>query len=138
MAAISITASGVLPSAAATIQQGIAGAAITQGQTLYVDTANSNVLKLGDSDASALTATIAGIAITAASTGQKVLYVTKDPAFTLGATILSGDDLWASPTAGGITKTQADLVATNYKVHLGVMTSTTTANINITQGGLIA
>jgi len=138
MAAISITASAVLPSASAIINSGIAGAAITQGQAVYIDTANSNLIKLADTT-SALKATVAGIAINAASTGQKIDYVVKDPNFTLGSTQLSGDDVWLfDTTPGALTITAADLESGDYKVHIGTYTSTTTINLNVTQGGLIA
>lgn len=138
MADISVTAANVLPSASAIIRSGIAGATITQGQTLYIDSANNYVLKLADSDGVALVATVAGIAINAASAGQKVSYVVSDSAFVIGATILAGDDVWLSDTPGGITKTRAELEAGDYIVHLGVMTSTTTMNLNITIGGVVA
>lgn len=138
MADISITAANVLPSVLATIHQGTAGATITQGQTVYLDTANNNILKLADSDGVQLVATVAGIAINSASTGQKVDYVVADPSFTLGATILAGDDVWLSDTPGGLTKTRAELEAADYIVHMGVMLTTTTMNLNITIGGLTA
>lgn len=137
MAAISITAANVIPSSAATSVTGVAGATITTGQLLYIDTTASNVLKLCDADASALAATVAGIARHGASAGQKITYITRDPALVLGATILAGDTLWASPTAGGITKTIGDLVSGNYVTSLGVMTSTTVCNFQITAGGLV-
>lgn len=137
MAAISITAASFIPSSSASERTGVAGATITAGQLLYIDTTDSNKLKLCDSDASALAATVAGVARHGASSGQKVTYVTKDPALVIGATLLAGDTLWASPTAGGITKTIGDLVAGNYVTCLGVMTSTTVCNFQITTGALV-
>lgn len=139
MADIVVTPSAVIPSSNAIIRTGIAGATITQGQTLYIDTANNYVLKLADSDgASALVATVAGIANNAASAGQRVDYTVSDPSFTIGATVLAGDDIWLSDTPGGITKTRAELEAADIVVHLGVMLTTTTMNLNITIGGIIA
>lgn len=138
MAAISITAANVIPSTSAVITYGVAGATITQGQLVYIDTGDSNKIKLADSDASSLASTVAGLAISGASSGQRVYYITSDPGLTLGATILAGDTLWASPTAGGITKTAGDLVATNYVTTVGVMTSTTVCNFKITRGGQVA
>ena len=76
MADITITPGLVIPSSTATISQGVAGATITAGQVLYIDTANSNVLKLADTDASSLASTVAGIALCGASSGQIVRYVT--------------------------------------------------------------
>lgn len=134
MAAVAITAANVLPSASANILSGTAGATITQGQALYIDT----TLKL-TTTATLAAALCVGIAINAASTGQKVDYCTKDPNFTTGFTALSGDDVWLfDTTAGALTVTKADLEAADYVTHVGVMTSTTTMNLNITTGGLIA
>ncbi len=138
MAAVSVTASLVLPSANANILSGTAGATITQGQALYVSSVTSGNLLL-TTTASAAAANCVGIAVNAASSGQKVDYVTKDPNFTPGFTDLSGDDVWLfDTTAGALTVTKADLEAGDYVTHLGVMTSTTTMNLNITTGGLIA
>lgn len=137
MAAISITAASVIPSSGASERTGVAGATITAGQLLYVDTGASNVLKLCDSDGGTVPSTVAGIARHGAASGQKITYVTADPALVIGATLLAGDTLWASPTAGGITKTIGDLVATNYVTSVGVMTSTTVCNFKITAGGLV-
>lgn len=139
MADITITASSVLPSANATIALGVAGATITQGQVVYIDTAASNVLKLADADLSTAAAVVTGIALSAGSTGQVIRYATEDPAFVLGgAAMLAGDDVWLSDTAGGLTKTRAELEAGDTIVHMGVMTSTTVMNLKITIGGVIA
>lgn len=138
MAAISITASAVLPSANAIIKSGIAGATITQGQALYSDSTDSYKLKL-TTTATLAAATCVGLALNAASSGQKVDYVVSDPALVIGSTQLSGDDVWLfDATPGALTITQADLESGDYKVHLGTYTSTTTVNLNITIGGLIA
>lgn len=126
MAAISITVANVLPSNANAALWGFAGAAITQGQSLYVDTANNNVLKLYDADGVAPANVFAGISINAASIGQPIDYIHDDPSFTFGGTVLQGDTIWGSPTAGGITKTQADLIAGTKVTFLGIAISTTT------------
>lgn len=49
-------------------------------------------------------------------------FVTKDPALVLGCTMLVGDTIWQSDTAGGITKTFADLEAGDYVTVIGVCT----------------
>jgi len=122
MADLSITAASVIPSANATIAIGVAGATIVAGQSLYIDTANSNVLKLYDADGSALTSTMAGIALGGAGSGQSVRYVTQDPALVLGCTMVVGDTLWGSDTAGGLTITFAELEAGDYITCVGVCT----------------
>jgi len=122
MADLSITAASVIPSSNAVIAIGTAGATIVAGQSLYIDTANSNVLKLYDADGSALTSTMAGIALGGAASGQSVRYVTQDPALVLGCTMVVGDTLWGSDTAGGLTITFAELEAGDYITCVGVCT----------------
>lgn len=138
MAAISITASSVLKSATGSRAWGIAGTTITAGQALYIDTGDSNKLKLADANGTAPANTFAGIAENGASAGQPVSYVTVDTGgFTIGASVLAGDTIWLSPTAGGITKTQADLVAGCTVVCLGTMLTTTTLALNPVTGGVV-
>jgi len=136
MAAISITAASVLPSSTATIDQGVAGATITQGQALYIDTSDSNKLKLADANGTAPANTFAGIAVNAASSGQKITYCSKDlGGFTVGGTVAVGDDVWLSGTAGGITKTRADLTTGDTVIHLGVINSSGKLILNPVVGG---
>lgn len=136
--AISITASGFFPSAQAQIAYGIAGAAITQGQALYIDTANSNVLKLADSNLSPLGATVCGLACQSVAAGQRVGFVYQDPNLALGSTQLSGADVWLFSAAGNLTVTAADVSSGCYSVHVATYISTTNVNLNITIGGLVA
>lgn len=140
MAALSITAANVRISSQAQTATGTLGATVTQGQSLYVDTANSNVLKLYDADAAAPANVFAGIALTAGAANQPCLYVVTDPSFTPGATILAGDTIWGSTTAGGITKTAADVSGSGVNVTpLGVGLTTTTMNLKPVQpAGLVA
>lgn len=138
MADISITASLVLPSSSASITAGVAGATITQGQSLYLDTA-TNTYKLADADGTSPAFTFAGIALVAASAGQKVLLATADAAgFTIGATVLAGDVIYLSDTPGGLTKTIGDLESLDKIVVVGVMLTTTTMNLTPVIGGTLA
>ena len=139
MAAISITASSVLKSSTGSVSVGVAGASITAGQAVYIDTGDSNKIKLADANGTAPANTFAGIALNAASSGQPVSYCTNDSSgFTIGATVLAGDTIWLSPTAGGITKTESDLIAGCTKIVIGNMLTTTTMNLNPNVGGVIA
>ena len=140
MAAISITAANVIPSSTASRSLGVAGATITAGQAVYIDTTDSNKIKLADANGTTPANTFAGIAENGATAGQKISYVTNDTAgFTIGATVpvLSGDTIWLSPTAGGITKTQADLISGCTVITIGNMLSTTTMNLNPNTGGVV-
>lgn len=128
MADLTITAGNCL-TIDGTYDTGIAGASITAGQPLYKDTANSSVLKLADADSSSLTATVAGIALHAAGTGQPIRYQVTGT-ITIGATLTAGKIYVASATAGGIAPS-ADLT-TNWRTSiLGVATSTTVLTLKI-------
>lgn len=129
MSDISVTAASVAPGTGCVQTNGVAGASITAGQPLYVDTANSNVMKLCDCDASSLAATVAGIALHAASTGQPIAYAT-DGFLTFNAVLTAGKAYVASATAGGIAPI-ADLT-TNWRTSiLGVAHSTTSLRLRI-------
>ncbi len=138
MAAISVTAASVLKSSTGQVSVGTAGATITAGQSLYVDTSDSNKLKLADANGTAPANTFAGIALNAASAGQPVSYCTNDTAgFTIGATVVAGDTIWLSQTPGGITKTIGDLSG-GLAIVVGVMLTTTTMNLTPVVGGSVA
>ena len=139
MAAISITASSVLKSATGQLQNGVAGTTITAGQALYIDTSDSNKLKLADANGTAPANTFAGLALNSASAGQPVSYCPSDAGgFTFGGTVLAGDTIWLHTTPGAITKTFADLTSGCTAIALGVATSTTAFNLNPVVGGVIA
>ncbi len=98
MAAYSITAANVLTSPSATIYTGTAGATITQGQPLYLDTV-TNTYKL----ANALTnSPVAGIALVGASANQSMIICSRDPNFSPGFTINSGNFVLVGNTAGAL------------------------------------
>ena len=128
MADLSITAASCL-TIDGTYDVGIAGASITAGQPLYIDTANSNVLKLADANLSALGATVAGIALHAAGTGQPIRYQ-KTGTITIGGTMTAGKIYCLSATAGGIAPS-ADITTGWYTSIIGVATSTTVLTLQI-------
>lgn len=117
----------------------------TRGQTGYLDTSVSPpVVRLAGA---ASTAIVAGSVSTNGAVGfiesggvagQLTRLVFRDPALVLGVTVLAGDDIWLSPTAGSATKTIGDLASTNYKLHFGTMISTTVLAMKITGPGLLA
>ncbi len=96
MAAFSITAANVLHSNQATIFTGTAGATITQGQPLYLDTV-TNTYKL----ANALTnSPVAGFAQVGASTNQDMVICSRDPNYSPGFAIGTGNFVLVGNTAG--------------------------------------
>ncbi len=127
MAAISITAANVLHSSSATIFTGTAGATITQGQPIYLDTVTSTY-KL----ANALTnSPVAGIAMVGASANQDMVICSRDPNFAGGFTSSTGNVILVGNTAGTI-QPYEDKATGWYVTSLGVMISTTRMNFYIT------
>ncbi len=127
MAAISITAANVLHSSSATIFTGTAGATITQGQPIYLDTV-TNTYKL----ANALTnSPVAGVAMVGASANQDMVICSRDPNFAGGFTSTTGNVILVGNTAGVI-QPYEDKATGWYVTSLGVMISTTRMNFYIT------
>lgn len=122
---ISITAANVVPSSAAEIGRGTAGATITAGQLLYKDSSDGYKLKLADCNASAATTVVVGMALNGASSGQPVAYVIYDPALAIAGSRTIGDIYVLSATAGGVAPA-SDIASGHYVVVVGVVTSSTT------------
>lgn len=130
MANLAVTAANVLKGANSKIQQGIAGATITAGMTLYADGTALGVLKPAAAGSTAALGVVAGIALNGAGIGQPVFYTNDDDDFTPGATLVTGTMYVQSATAGLIAPA-ADLVSTNWADFLFVAKSTTKAKLKI-------
>jgi hypothetical protein len=127
MASQVVVPADVLASAGATKKTGVAGATITQGQVLYLD-AVDNKLKLADANGAAALRVVEGISLNAASAGQPITYITRDPAFKPGFAVVVGENyILASDTPGSIAL-HADAVAGDYVTNLGVGKSVTEIN----------
>lgn len=135
MADLSITAANVQRGAGNRVREGTAGVAITAGQSLYVDTADSDKLKLADCDnASAIARTFAGIALHAAAAGQPIDYQYDGP-ITIGTTVAPGVAYYLSPTAGGICPV-ADLSTGDYPTLIGFGISASVIDLNPVAAGV--
>ena len=121
MANLSITAASVQVASTVRLSRGVAGATIEAGDVLYIDTSDSNKLKLAIAT-SAAAAVFAGIATHAALSGQPVQYIPAG-AITIGATLAIGTVYVVSATAGKICPV-ADLVAGNYLTIIGMPSTT--------------
>lgn len=134
MADVTVTAIEVLPASDTIYADGIAGATITAGQTIYLDSA-TNTIKLADANASSATADMKGIAMHGAASGQPVRYAAGgsiDPGFTVGV----GTVYVLSATAGGIAPV-ADLATGLYPVIVGVGTSASNLKLSLFKGGTV-
>lgn len=124
MADLSITAANVIPVAGFSLYQGTAGATITAGQVVYLDTTTSTI-KLADNDATAATAVVQGIALHAALASQP-LQVIIGGSLGMGAIFTAGVFYYLSATAGGICPV-ADLVSGKRVSQIGY--ASTTSNL---------
>jgi len=122
MADLTITAGNVVPSSTASTLHGTAGAAITAGQAVYLDT-TTNTYKLCDADVAA-SAVCAGIALNGASSGQPITILT-DGQITIGGTVVKGTAYYVSLNAGGI-GVAGDLGSGDYVSLIGIADSTST------------
>lgn len=133
MADLSITAANVVKGTGSSVTTGTAGASITAGQTVYLDSA-SGTYKLAKSNlAGAHPAT--GIALHASLSGQPLQVLTGGP-INLGAVLTAGTAYYLSgASAGGICPV-ADLATGMTPVVLGIATSTSVLNVKIQDSGV--
>lgn len=134
MAALSITAANVAWISGTKNSAYNAGAAITAGQAVYLDSSTST-WKLADADASALTADCAGIALCTGVVGQP-LVVQTDGTLTIGATMVLGEPYFLSDTAGAIIP-KGDLASPLRTTIIGVATSTTVLTLRLFTSGVV-
>lgn len=133
MAALTITAANVLPGSNAETRQGTAGATITQGQVVYLDSA-TNTYKLADTNGAAALRSPAGIALNGASAGQPLMVQTGGD-ITIGATLTAGTAYYLGGTAGTIVPV-GDLTTGDYPVIIGIAKSTTVLAVKIVESGV--
>ena len=132
MADLSITAANVDPAADAVIVTATAGATITAGQTIYID--SNSLVQLADADLSAAAAACIGVAVNGASANQPISYQTSG-GLDLGATLTIGEIYVLSGTAGGVAP-EADLATGDYVVILGVATAADNLKMTIIDSGV--
>lgn len=131
-----ITAANVVPGTNAKKKTGTAGATITAGQTVYLDTSD-NKYKAYDADsATAAVRTLAGIALHGASNGQP-LTIQYEGNITIGATVAAGVIYVGSDTAGGIMPA-ADIETGDYVTVIGIGISTTQIKMALIDSGVAA
>jgi hypothetical protein len=133
MSDLVITAANVIAGSGARTVDGTAGASVSAGQMVYLDSA-TNTYKLADCDsATAAVRSPDGIALHAAASGQPLEVHTRGP-ITIGATMTAGVAYYLSANAGGICPV-ADLGAGDYPTIIGIATSTTVLDVLIHESG---
>lgn len=125
MANLTVTPANVKATSTTLIKTAMAAAAITAGQSVYVDGTTG---KVGLADADLAGANIgAGIALGGAAVDQYVSYAVGGQ-IAMGATLVKGTTYVVSATAGGVAP-QADLVGGATVAILGVAADATYLNV---------
>lgn len=132
MSDISITPANVLKGSSAVTENGHAGATITAGQAVYLDT-TTNTYKLADSNGAAALRVPRGIALNGASAGQPLQVQTRG-LITIGATLTAGVTYYLSDTPGGICPL-ADVGTGEYACIIGIATTTAILSLGINASG---
>jgi hypothetical protein len=127
MVDITITATAVLTSSGATVENGTAGATITAGQTVYLDESTGRY-ELSDADGAAALRRPRGIALHASADGQP-LRIHKAGDLTMDG-LTAGVSYYQSPTPGGICP-RADVLTGDYVCLIGIAKSTTVLAVDI-------
>lgn len=133
MADITITAANVLAGTGARIEEGTAGATITAGMPVYLDSSD-NKLKAADANDTAAKAAAVGIALNGASNNQPLKYQVAGP-ITIGGTVAVGTIYCVSENAGGIAP-HTDLGAGEFVTVLGIGISATQIRLAINVSGV--
>jgi predicted RecA/RadA family phage recombinase len=118
------TAASVKPSSSGlgSIQRGVALEAITIGFPIYIATDGTIGLANANTAATAVLATMAGVALNSCAIGQYVFYCSSDTAFVHGFTaseIKAGEVVYLDDVAGGYTVTGSDLSIGDYICYIG-------------------
>ncbi len=132
MTDLSITAANVASGSNATTRSGRAGATVTAGQLVYLDTA-SGTFKLSDADATGAKQ-VTGIALNGAASGQPLTVQTGGD-ITIGATLTPGASYWLSGTPGGVAP-EADLGSGEQVILVGLAKSASVLTLRITDTGV--
>lgn len=132
MADLVITAASVVRVTGLAVTK-YAGAAITQGQVVYLDSVTGTLFPC-DADVLASSAGI-GIALNAAAIGQPVSYLPAGCTITIGATVVPGRAYYVSTTTGAICL-ESDLGVGDFAHFIGFAISTTIISLSFIAAGV--
>jgi hypothetical protein len=133
MADISITPANVVPGSDAVRESGTAGATITAGQLVYLDTSDMK-FKLADSNGAAALRVPNGIALHGASNNQP-LVIQRAGDITIGGTMTAGIPYFLSDTPGGLCPLP-DIGTGEFSCIVGIAKSTSVLAVNIQPSGV--
>jgi hypothetical protein len=132
MTDLTITAANVVPGSGYSRAVGIAGEAITAGQSVFLDSSTGKWMK-ADANATGKKS-VGGIALTGSALNQPIVVLTAGD-ITIGATVEPGTAYCLSNTAGGICP-QADLTTGDDVVLIGLGKSATVITVAIQAPGV--
>lgn len=127
MADLTITVGSVIKGSGALSERRAAGATITAGVPLYLDT--DNTVKPADANDTLAKSQVVGIAEHAALTGQPCSYVTSGP-IAIGATVVQ-DMVYCVSASVGLICPISDIASGNFCSVIGRATSTTVITVDI-------
>ena len=134
MSDLAITAANVVVASPSTTNNGVAGATITAGQTVYLSPTTGDYLPAKANNVN--TTTVAGIALNNAAAGQPLQILTSGNYVCGGTPVVGGTYMLSAANAGGIAPVD-DIVTTDYVSFLGIATSNTNIFIQILNSGTI-
>jgi hypothetical protein len=132
MADLVITPANVLEGTQARKQTRTAGAVITQGDSVFVDTSGQMQAALKGVDAASAAAV--GIALNSAESGQPVTFQSGGE-LDVGSTLVVGETYVVGAAAGGIAPV-ADVVSSEFSTILGVATAAGVLKMGVLQSGV--
>jgi len=127
-----VTAANVLEGTQARKQSKTAGAQITQGDSVYIDTSGQLQAALKGVDAASAAAV--GIALNSAESGQPVTFQSGGE-IDVGATLVVGETYVVGAAAGGIAPV-ADVISTEFATILGIATAAGVLKMGVLQSGV--
>lgn len=132
MADLTITAANIIPVAGYLFKDALSAAALTQGQSVYLD--SNNKWALADADASATATGTVGITLSEATAANQPVRAIVSGDLGFGAILTDGQIYVVSTTAGGIAP-YSDLGAGDFVTILGVASSTSNLKVHIFASG---
>lgn len=127
-----ITPANVLEGTSARKQSKTAGANITQGDSVYVDSVDQLQAALKGVDAASAAAV--GIALNSAESGQPCTFQSGGD-IDVGATLAVGETYVVGAAAGGIAPV-ADVISTEFSTILGIATAAGVLKMGVLQSGV--
>ncbi len=132
MADLVVTAANVKPGSDAVTRRGIAGEAITAGDSLFI--AADNELELCENDLTAADAACVGVALNDAAALQPVEYAVTGT-IDMGAILAIGQTYIVGAGAGSLAP-EADAIAGEFTTVVGIATTTNILKLGILQSGV--